>query len=84
MWVYDVSRIVINNLKMQLMTMIDYYWVDFWIGLGQSITVVLMCVCFFAYMLLDHHRKPLLILAIIFTITNFVILVLSAVWPYIL
>ena len=81
---YDVPCIISNNMKLQLMNMIDYYLVDFWIGLGQSITVILMCVCFFAYMLLDHHRKPVLILTVVFTILNFVIMVFSAAWPYIL
>ncbi|NVM29665.1 MAG: hypothetical protein HWN65_12555 [Candidatus Helarchaeota archaeon] len=64
--------------------MIDYYLVDFWIGFSQAITMILLCISFFCYMLFEQHRKPLLVSAVVLTIVNFAILVVSVVWPYLL
>lgn len=64
--------------------MIDYFMVDFWIGMCQIITVLLLCICFFSLILLRQHRKPLFILTVILIGLNFAVMVWTAIWPYVL
>jgi len=63
--------------------MINYYLVDFWIGMSQIITLILLVSFFLGWLVIEHHSTLLHNLTILFGIINTIMFVITIIWPYV-
>ena len=63
--------------------MIDYYLVDFWVGMSQIITLLLLVVFFLSWLVIERHKVLFRNLTILFGVLNIIMLVLTIFWPFI-
>ena len=64
--------------------MIDYYLIEFWVSLFQILTLFALSFSFFGWLFSERYKKQFRLSAIVFGILNFIILIITVVWPYII
>jgi len=62
-------------------TMIDYYLLDFGVGLFQIVTFLALFFSFFGFIFDKTHQKTFFHLTLLFLVLNFASFILSCIWP---
>ena len=63
--------------------MINYYLVDFWVGMSQIITLLLLVVFFLSWLVIERQKVLFRNLTILFGVLNIIMLVITIFWPFV-
>ncbi len=63
--------------------MINYYLVDFWVGMSQIITLMLLVGFFLSWLVIERHKVLFRNLTILFGVLNIIMLVMTLFWPFV-
>jgi hypothetical protein len=63
--------------------MIDYYLVDFLVGMSQILTLILLVLFFLSWLVIERHKVLFRNLTILCGVLNIAMLVLTIFWPFV-